>query len=259
MDRDLRFSYFSERFTKITGVPADALLGKTRQETEIPGVDEGAWQRHLDDLQTRRPFRNFTHPRTKPDGSVVYLSINGKPVFDDGGQFAGFRGTGADVTARINAEQALREAHGELERRVEERTRDLRRAKDEAELADRTKTQFLANMSHELRTPLNAIIGFSEMIRGEIFGPIGDGKYATYLDVIHKSGTHLLSLITDILDISRMEAGKLDLDDDIIDVSAMVMETAKMVLYRAQGFGVELSAEVPDDLPSLCADRLRVK
>ena len=189
-------------------------------------------------------------PRPDREGRLLdgrWVAIRERAVA--GGGMVSIR---TDITAR-------KQAHDELERRVEERTRDLFQAKEEAELADRAKTEFLANMSHELRTPLNAIIGFSDMIRGETFGPLGDGKYANYMDVIHQSGTHLLSLINDILDISRIEAGKLELDDDIVDVSALVMETAKMILHRAQESGIELSAEVPDDLPALSADRLRLK
>ena len=108
MDEDLRFSYFSERFTEVTGVPQQALLGKTRQETGIPNVDPSAWETHLSDLAQRRPFRHFVHPRTLPDGTEVWLSINGKPIFDHNGTFKGYRGTGADITERKQAETAVR-------------------------------------------------------------------------------------------------------------------------------------------------------
>ena len=95
-------------------------------------------------------------------------------------------------------------------------------AKEEAEIANRTKTEFLANMSHELRTPLNSIIGFAEMLKNEIFGPVGDRKYGEYATDIAASGAHLLNVIGDLLDISKIEANRLDLWETPLDVYEMI-------------------------------------
>ncbi len=110
MDKKLRFSWFSERFSEVTGVPTDALLGKTRSETGIPDVDPKVWEQHLDDLKNHRPFRDFVHPRTMPDGKVVWLSINGRPVLDEDGTFCGYRGTGTDITELVETTRAFRES-----------------------------------------------------------------------------------------------------------------------------------------------------
>lgn len=126
MDKDLRFSYFSDRFTETTGVPQQALLGKTRNETGVPGIGDRVWQQHLETLAAHRPFRDFEHSRPLSNGETVYLSINGKPVFGTDGAFIGYRGTGSDITGRRNAEIALQRANEELEQRVEARTYELR-------------------------------------------------------------------------------------------------------------------------------------
>ncbi len=104
MDAQCRFSYFSESFEALTGVAPEILLGKTREETGIPGVDPRQWSDHLANLSAHRSFRDFRHPRTLPDGRQVYLSISGKAVFDEDNQFIGYRGTGHDVTALVMAE-----------------------------------------------------------------------------------------------------------------------------------------------------------
>ncbi len=110
MDERLRFSWFSERFTEVTGVPSDHLLGKTRSETGIPDVDPEVWAKHLDDLENHRPFRDFIHPRTMPDGRTVWLSINGRPIFDEDGTFRGYRGTGTDITELVETTRAYKES-----------------------------------------------------------------------------------------------------------------------------------------------------
>ncbi len=110
MDENLRFSWFSDRFTEVTGVPREKLLGKTRTETGIPDVDPDVWKQHLDDLKNHRPFRDFVHPRAIPDGRVVWLSINGRPVFDEGGTFRGYRGTGTDITELVETTRAFKES-----------------------------------------------------------------------------------------------------------------------------------------------------
>ena len=110
MDSDLRFSWFSARFSQVTGIPAEDLLGKSREDTEIPDVDPEAWSRHLSDLRNRRPFSGFIHPGTLPDGRTVWLSINGLPVYDERGDFQGYRGTGGDITELMETGAALQES-----------------------------------------------------------------------------------------------------------------------------------------------------
>ena len=114
MDEHCRFSYFSDRFEEVTGVPTSALLGKTREETGIPGVDPDTWNRHLENLALRRSFRDFRHPRDLPDGRTVTLSINGKAIFDQTGQFRGYRGTGRDISDLIAFERKARSAETTL-------------------------------------------------------------------------------------------------------------------------------------------------
>lgn len=133
------------------------------------------------------------------------------------------------------------------------------RAKEEAEYANNVKTQFLANMSHELRTPLNAIIGFADIMRMEQFGKLGSPKYNEYSRDISLSGQHLLSVITEILDVSKIEAGRLDLNDDRVDIASLVESCLRLVNDRAQSSGVKLRSELSKTLPYLQADELRLK
>jgi diguanylate cyclase (GGDEF)-like protein/PAS domain S-box-containing protein len=109
MDAQLRFSYFSEPFTRVTGVAAEQLLGKTRQETRIAAVDDKTWTQHMEDLAAHRPFRQFVHSSTHTDGKVVWLAISGVPHFAEDGAFCGYRGSGSDITAQVHMEQALRD------------------------------------------------------------------------------------------------------------------------------------------------------
>ena len=136
---------------------------------------------------------------------------------------------------------------------------DLSIARDEAETANRAKSEFLALMSHELRTPLNAIIGFSEIIQSEMFGPVGTPRYRDYAKDVHDSGQHLLKLINDILDLSKIEAGKLELDEADIDVADAIHSSLRLVRERAGENGVRLVTEIPEELPALRFDERKLK
>jgi signal transduction histidine kinase len=160
----------------------------------------------------------------------------------------------AESTAR-----ELSHANAELERLVAERTQrlsekvmELETARAQAVEANAAKSRFLATMSHELRTPLNAILGFSEIIEREMYGPAGDARYLDYAKHIHESGAHLLSLIREILDLSKIEAGKMELQCEPIAVAELIDE-ARM-LSRADASHA-LTVLVEDDLPRLFADR----
>ncbi|MHA1566250.1 MAG: PAS domain S-box protein [Alphaproteobacteria bacterium] len=146
-----------------------------------------------------------------------------------------------DITARRQAEH------------------ELIAAKQKAEEASLTKDQFLANMSHELRTPLNAVIGFSEIIWHETFGPVGNQKYAEYAHDIHASGEHLLSLINDILDLSKVESGMDELMEEDIEVAELVNAVVMLVTGRAHKASVNLQLDINQDVPPIHADERKLK
>ena len=173
---------------------------------------------------------------------IRWININAVPRFRPGWE-APYQvyATFDDITERERAAEALRNA------------------KEEAELASHAKTVFLASMSHELRTPLNSIIGFAQMLGSEVFGPLGSDKYREYAGDIGKSGTHLLNVIKDLLDVSKIEAGATELVEEEVDIYETIGSCAVMVQERAANGGVELVNEVPSGLPALFVDPTQLK
>lgn len=135
----------------------------------------------------------------------------------------------------------------------------IQESKEQAEAASRAKSELLANMSHELRTPLNAIIGFSNSIKEETFGPIGNEKYREYVSDIARSGQHLLALINDVLDTSAIEANKLELCEDDLDINAIVEVPLRLIKERAEAGNIRLTTRIDENLPMLHADERRLK
>ncbi|HEX7968256.1 MAG TPA: ATP-binding protein, partial [Stellaceae bacterium] len=150
--------------------------------------------------------------------------------------------------------QARTRAHEQLSLTV----RELESARVAAEESSRVKSQFMANMSHELRTPLNAIIGFSEVIRDALVGPVA-ARYKDYARDIHSSGRHLLGLINDVLDLSRIELGRLELHEEPVDLGKVIDDCHRLVAERVKSGGLELAVDFPPDLPRLLGDELRLK
>lgn len=135
----------------------------------------------------------------------------------------------------------------------------LSSAGEAAQSAGLAKSQFIANMSHELRTPLNAILGFSEIIRDRTLGAVPETKYTQYAADIHESGRHLLDVINDILDLSKVEAGKMVLAEDNVDLSRIINSSVHLVRNSAEDAGVTLNVQLPDELPYVLADERAIR
>ena len=202
----------------------------------VDSIQRAAWQelvrinhRYADEVAV------YTH-----DKRIIWISLSGHRAADADGSF-GFECTMYDITERRKAEMALT------------------RAKEQADFANRSKSEFLANMSHELRTPLNAIIGFAEIIKDQMFGNAGQPQYVEYAKDIYDSGHLLLSLINDILDMSKIEAGKRSLQEVTLNIDTIVQSVSHLVAARAKEGKVKLNLHIPRDLPCLRGEEKAMK
>jgi len=249
------FLYANKRYREMFSEIAHLLMqGVHREEIRqgfyaaggIPGAigraDESMKEMEQQRMSGKRPELQHAdgtwvkyYDRVLPDGSTVSIRT--------------------DITDIKRREEALETS----KRLLQNRAQELKLARDEARAANNSKSDFLAAMSHELRTPLNAIIGFSEAIKNEIFGTVGNVKYREYTNDIHESGQHLLSLINDILDLSKIEAGKDELHDNEIEITKIAHAALKLVGHHAEQGGIKLEIEHQDKLPALRADERKLK
>ncbi len=240
LDRDGRAVYANNATFAILGYSRDELLRLCVTDYD-PDASPEDFARAFKRIKAHGPSRFEARHRNK-DGKYipVEVSIHYMQFGDREFVCSYFR----DITDRKRAEEALRDRIEQLEeaqRKLEQQGVDLVRladdlliARDEARAADRAKSEFLAAMSHELRTPLNAIIGFSEVIKKETFGPVGSVKYREYTSDIHESGQHLLGLINDILDLSKIESGTDELHEENIEIPTIIRSALTMVQGRIE-------------------------
>lgn len=198
-------------------------------------------QMMIRDLMMTGHVQSVETQGVRKDKSRFWLAETARVVKDDDDNILYFEGSIDDITKRKEAEGQLRDAMLK------------------SDLANRSKTEFLANMSHELRTPLNAIIGFSEIIRDEVFGKLQQRQYWEYAKDIHESGKHLLSIINTILDVAKIETGERHLNETVVDMRELSVDVIELVSPRAEANEQILNLVIPDEFPRLVCEELAVK
>ncbi len=240
-DRDGRYVFVNDWFVRSTGKKAAAIIG---QRPDAVSNDQHASEETERD---RRIIAGLEQPGSceetikTPTGEERVLLTTKALLKDQAGRPMLVVTVALDITERKEAELTLVAA------------------KEEAELASRSKSEFLANMSHELRTPLNAIIGFSQVMADEVMGPMGSPRYTGYARDICASAQHLLGIISDILDVSKLEAGKVELDEEEAEIPQIVRDVLQLVAERARALDIAIDTDIAPRLPRYRVDSLKLK
>ena len=232
--------YVNPSFCRLTGYAAEEAIGRTPRLLKSDETPAELFPVMWRTILSGHEWRGEIKDRAK-DGRTFWSSLIISPVRDEEGAITNFVSMHETITERKAAEDATR------------------RAKELAELASRAKSEFLTTMSHELRTPLNAVIGFSELLLTGAFGTAPNPKFEEYITYIHDSGQHLLCIINDILDVSAIDAGRVDLHEKMLGIRDVVEASIRLVAARAEAAMVTLVDQVPGDLPRLRADERRLK
>ena len=223
---------------EILGRSEEEVIGKTDRDL-YPAEEAALFE--ADDLrllEEGKPLINREEQIMTPRGEAVWLLTSKTPLYDDEGKVTGIVGVGRDITEKVENTQALEQA------------------KEDAEKANKAKSEFLANMSHEIRTPMNAILGFSETLCERIEHP----SHRNMLQSVLSSGKLLLTLLNDILDLSKVEAGKMTIDPKPISMDSIIREMKMLYKGKADEKGLEIRTEKPEDFPEVIElDEVRVK
>ncbi len=251
---DSTYLEVNDVFCQMTGYGRDEVVGRHALDLRLYATPTAARAELVGHLRAGRPVRDYETPTRRRDGTVFDASVSVEIIEVDGVEC--LLAITRDISVRKRHERALQELNERLEERVAWRTRELAAEKERAESADRLKSAFLATMSHELRTPLNSIIGFTGILLQGLVGPLS-AEQAKQLGMVQTSARHLLSLISDVLDISKIEAGQLELDCRPFDVPAAVGKVAQMLKPLADRKGLAVAVELEDGAGEVVGDRRR--
>jgi PAS domain S-box-containing protein len=230
MNADLRYTYLSEGIYCPNNLTPKDVVGKTRPEVAKEQnwiFDSILWQSHLDCMKNRKPFQKIEFSVKDRNGKERFIQFDGKPIFNENGSFGGYRGASRDISAQKIVEQKLRAA------------------KLAADKANRAKSEFLTSMSHELRTPLNSIMGFSQLMLLDPKNSLHP-KHQEYMDTVYHSGAHLLALIDDVLDLSKIEAGKVEITAEHISVKGLIEECSILIANMAKARDITIIDRIAD-------------
>ncbi|MBN1906251.1 MAG: transporter substrate-binding domain-containing protein [Deltaproteobacteria bacterium] len=266
--RDGRITFLNEFGQRFFGYTEKEILGRHVVGTIVPETEStGRDLRPLmeDILADPKKIERNINENMRRNGELVWIEWTNKIVLDEQNQIKEIMSIGLDITDRKHAEEEIHSLHNDLQRhaenlekRVQERTAELAVAKEKAESADRLKSAFLATMSHELRTPLNSIIGFTGIMIKELAGPLNQEQHKQ-LGMVQNSSRHLLALINDVLDISKIEAGQLDLFLSSFELRQSIEAMTSLVSPLAEKKGLDLKVEIANDVERVTTDQRRLE
>lgn len=249
-------THWNKSAEKIYGYAADEVIGQSVTMLAPPEL-HAEIHAMLEKIRKGETIVNHESRRIRKDGTMIDVELTLSPIRDDAGNISGVSTIARDITERKQNEEELRRYKDHLEEEVQQRTADLVLARNAAEAANQAKSVFLASMSHELRTPLNAILGFSSIMRKDS-GLREDQRQN--LDIINRSGGHLLTLINDVLEMAKIEAGRVQLDEAPFDLGAMVRDVTDMMQIRAQEKSLRLLIDQDSRFPRfIVGDEARLR
>ena len=238
VDKEGKYTFITNRFNEILGYEAEEILGHTPFEFMPPEEADRVEAFFRDIVEKGTSFTHLEHRSICKGKEIIWQQVTGIPIRDKDGTMLGYRGTGLDITQRKKAEA------------------DLKRERERAEQANEAKSTFLANMSHEIRTPMNAILGFSDLLLKTSL----DSKQSHYLSALKSSGKSLLTLINDILDLSKIEAGKMSIQYRPTRIRDLFEEVADVFSIRVSEKKLTFTLAVDDEVPQvLKVDEVRVR